>query len=128
MLAQWILLLAMLPGWLLPSGAHLPLCGCLFREPAESGCCSESSEPERSCCPTEEEEQDPRAPDCPCSVSTPEADKGVLPGAPLTTTLGLERRLPMAAWAPGQSLPWTVAVELRTRGPCPGAYCLPLRL
>lgn len=141
MVAHWLLLLLMLPGWLVPSGLRMPLCGCRVSLAETRACCAPFEEPvERaSCCASAREdeapsdaptarEDDERA--CRCSVAVPthEGGQSFAPGAhyelapPILATTTFE-----ALVAPCRAA--LRADRERPRGPSPGGPIpLPLRL
>ena len=136
MLPSWILVLLLLPGWLLPSGLRVPLCGCLFA-PAERSCCAPVESP-RSCCAAEDEDSAPadeaprveREPACACSVAVPDHDGSATtptPLPPLAIPPPALPRVEVAVSARSSSTPR--AGRDRPRGPSPGGTNpLPLRL
>lgn len=142
MYARWWLLLMMLPVWLLPSGASVPLCGCLFRPERSDGCCAAEPAGEDdapSCCaaetgdddapPSHEPQAAPGDEGCRCTVTAPRRDDGPLPlDAPrLPHMLPATACAAMKTW---RSEPRSLAADMpRIRGPAPGGACsLPLRL
>ena len=137
MLGNWFLLLLMLPGWCLPSGSSVPLCGCLWSITETRSCCAPVEV--ESCCSSaqdEPESDDGSAPciasgeSCRCSVAVPAHDGGqavsivtrVAPRAP-TFADDAPRVVPAGTVTAPRANPD------RPRGPSPGApNPLPLRL
>ena len=142
MLAQWILLLLTLPGWLLPSGASLPLCGCLSRPAGEDACCRTEAVVEDgqtdSCCgagrsedsgTSDENRAAAAADDCCCSVTAPPRDDGPLPLAAPRAAPALAAATPCLLVAAAPSAHRPCRVHPCARGPAPGrCTALPLRL
>jgi hypothetical protein len=141
MLRDWLLLLLLVPGWLLPAGASVPLCGCLFGLGDAPACCAVEPEPRAApaCCaqrgsaPAEQGDgaRVEGAEACTCAVAVPahEADRACAPSTPVTPAA------PAVAGAarlerPPYPVPLGVHAEReRPRGPSPGrAIPLPLRL
>jgi hypothetical protein len=136
MLPSWILVLLLLPGWLLPSGLRVPLCGCLFA-PAERSCCA-PVEPAHGCCAADAEDSAPaddapsveREPACACSVAVPDLDGSATTPATLPAFAIPPPALPRVEVATiARSNAVTRAGRDRPRGPSPGgSNPLPLRL
>lgn len=132
MYAQWLLLVMMLPGWLMPSGVALSWCGCALQMEAESsGICCSTMDELPSCCepaPGTHEQSDGN---CCCTVEAPEHDDGL---APATTTVSALPQLALShAWLSYARPPVSKTLDTggrpnRPRGPSPGTLRVPLRL
>jgi len=153
MITQWILLLLLLPGWLLPSGVSVPLCGCQFSlsetrsccvpvethssccVPVETHSCCASEDETDSCCASEDETDSTgtsvqREGECHCSVDAPAHEPARV--QPLTETSVLFA-LPLEVVQVSSTVPATSISRAlhpdRPRGPSPGRpNPAPLRL
>ncbi|MBL8860607.1 MAG: hypothetical protein JNK02_01225 [Planctomycetes bacterium] len=137
MLGHWLLVLVLLPGWLLPSGARVPLCGCLFGPIDGRSCCVVETAP--PCCTAAHADaagkhadgrEDTAERECNCSVAVPErADPLARPDSAPVAVDGVclwPQELP--AWGTSSS-PRPALAAPRPRGPSPGGVIpLPLRL
>ena len=132
MLAQWILLVMMLPGWLVPSGVALSWCGCALRADVDTSaaCCSVVEEVP-SCCEPAAGTSEPTTKDCCCSVEAPEHDDGLAPATtyvPALPQLALQPAVLVPAQPHLSSLLDRCGPHDRPRGPSPGSLFVPLRL
>jgi len=133
MITQWILLLLLLPGWLLPSGVSVPLCGCQFSLSETRSCCVPVET--HSCCASEDETDSTgtsvqREGECHCSVDAPAHEPARV--QPLTETSVLFA-LPLEVVQVSSTVPATSISRAlhpdRPRGPSPGRpNPAPLRL
>lgn len=148
MLARWLLLACLLPGWILPSGVALPLCGCTWGV-GEDACCvlpdesaplatQDASETLESCCAGESPDEDSRerAADegCCCSVDSPAHDEPCPPncGVPAWDNARVAPILARADLPPGRAACVVALTRERLPGPAPGerpgTSSAPLRL
>ncbi len=137
MLGNWILLLLLLPGWLVPSGLHVPLCTCRMPLSAERSCCAPAEQPVEvsSCCARAEAADEhgsriERERTCECSIAVP-VHRG---GHAITIAAHFAWTVPPPALLT-QSIARSVETTAlrvepnRPRGPSPGRpNPLPLRL
>jgi|GEM_PF-2885866 len=84
MLVRWLLFACLLPGWILPSGIALPLCGCALSFEADACCmvpadATTGEAQDESCCAVEsttsEQDESARETECCCTVESPSHDE-----------------------------------------------------
>lgn len=133
MIVHWILLLLLAPGWLLPSGVSVPLCGCQFAPSETRSCCAPVER--HACCAGDDESESTgksveRERECHCSVDAPTHEPARV--QPQTETAALFA-LPLApvelAIVASEPTITRVLRPDRPRGPSPGRpNPAPLRL
>ncbi|MDZ4771946.1 MAG: hypothetical protein SGI72_02305 [Planctomycetota bacterium] len=137
MIVNWLLMLLLAPGWLLPSGVRVPLCACLIAAAGGATCCVAAETP-TSCASARASESEEKAdtsgpearPRCSCAVAVPVHEAGnarilvdhVAPNAVIPA--------PTVRFAPCACTASSAPVDRpRARGPSPGGSIpLPLRL
>jgi len=133
MFLHWILLLLLTPGWLLPSGVRVPLCGCQFAPSAERSCCAPVER--HSCCSGGDETKTTETSvqgggECHCSVDAPtrEPARAQQPAEALVLFAVPFEPVRFSFAVPGSSTARALRPN-RPRGPSPGRpNPAPLRL